>query len=240
MFPFPRHNRAMRNTSAFTLIELLVVISIIALLIGILLPALGSARHASRKTICLNNLRSLEVAHAAFSADNDGKLIGTSHGTSWVTTLRDQYNPSLLLRSPLDTSPHFAGGTPVGGKFRVSSYGINMYTSPDGIKHGLTAAVDRIERVRMASATIHFVITAFNGPGAVSDHIHPQTWLAAGPTLAPVMASSEIETNAHGGIPATNDSITAYGYLDGHADSQEFRKIFTSLDENNFNPAVAK
>ncbi len=63
----------MRRAPAFTLIELLVVISIIALLIGILLPALGAARATARTAGSLSNVRQLGIASAAWQADNDYK-----------------------------------------------------------------------------------------------------------------------------------------------------------------------
>jgi len=57
---------------AFTLIELLVVIAVIALLIGILLPSLASARDNGRTVVCASNVRQLVIASAAYANGNKG------------------------------------------------------------------------------------------------------------------------------------------------------------------------
>lgn len=59
---------------AFTLVELLVVISIIAVMIALLLPALGSARAAATDTQCKANLRSTHQLLHAFASDQRGRL----------------------------------------------------------------------------------------------------------------------------------------------------------------------
>ena len=83
--PHP-HPRPTHAAAAFTLIELLVVISIIALLIGIVLPVLGNARDAAQGIDCASNLKQITLAALTYTNDNENRLPPASDGS---TTAKD-------------------------------------------------------------------------------------------------------------------------------------------------------
>ncbi|HBG26891.1 MAG TPA: hypothetical protein DDX75_07320 [Phycisphaerales bacterium] len=79
---------------AFTLVELLVVISIIAILLAILTPALNKARESARTVICSTNVRQLGLGYSMYEMDNGFMpefVDGVVGGITWAGSLRKYY-----------------------------------------------------------------------------------------------------------------------------------------------------
>lgn len=103
----------------FTLIELLVVIAVIALLVGLLLPALQSAREAGRSVVCLSNLRQMHLVCRTYADENKGMgpAIGQPYAElpNWAllvqftsgregSTSADLYTRTSVLACPTSSS----------------------------------------------------------------------------------------------------------------------------------------
>ena len=91
-----------KANQAFTLIELLVVISIIALLISILLPALQRAKRQARLLYCMNNLKQVGLGASGYAAEYSRFPIPTSMGTGMLYTLELPGDSRQIMKDLVD------------------------------------------------------------------------------------------------------------------------------------------
>ena len=103
----------MSKRKGFTLIELLVVISIVALLIAILIPALQRARAQAKDILCQSNLHQWGVIFSMYADNNNGYFFEPSTNwrkNHWIEQLRSYYSNPKILRCPEATKPVSEGG----------------------------------------------------------------------------------------------------------------------------------
>ncbi|MCC7407078.1 MAG: type II secretion system protein [Phycisphaeraceae bacterium] len=143
--------------TGFTLIELLVVISIIAMLIAILLPALSKAREASRSITCLTRLRQFTQMAGMYANDNR-QMFCSIYFTEW--SYRDSLSAYLGLPSPvvadtLVTCPTAQLLRPTQSWNFNRTYSINVWTSWNyAVPYG---SIKRYDHVKSPSEMSNFM-----------------------------------------------------------------------------------
>ncbi len=245
----------------FTLIELLVAVAIIAMLIGLLLPALAGAMGAARSALCISNLRTLAAATGQYADDHHAMLPPSAHSAGfgtlpWAAAL---YEPitgrrfegtsyswddagwweatNTHYRCPFDRrqSPIEQRGLPF--SLPAFSYGVNVYFELDSaeIDPGKPAASPRPPYARITSAPrpSSTVLMGELVDTATRDHIMAHFWRTAG-----VEPASEIAMHRHGG---DDSSKAGYAWLDGHASNAAFNETYDPTHQTDrWNPGDDK
>ena len=234
----------------FTLIELLVVIAIIAILAGMLLPALGKAKQKGQATACINNLRQVMIATKVYADDFGGKYPHTFqvrgdnvYRKAWFNFLLPYTATTNLLICPVRTKKfkEFLQNYPSEDPdHAASNYSMNFrlggcdWPNVWDVKNwpSLTDAA-----VRVPSTTVHLTDGA-SKPLRTTDPLKcvtttspekPGAWIVHDPgDDAPCTGCVTSDDPNWGGPHPRHGGRSAIAFADGHAESFQPRKWYWS------------
>jgi prepilin-type processing-associated H-X9-DG protein len=121
-------------------------------------------------------------------------------------------------------------------QYRLTSYGANDFVTEYGPPGYRATRLGDLQA--NPGEVVFFLIMAFEGSFAGSDHVHAANWPAAGdnPQAIATQAATQSQIDAHGGPPASPRSRGNYSFLDGHAETTAFENVFAAINNNRFVP----
>jgi len=224
-------NRKIGRKAEFTLIELLIVVSIIAILAGMLLPALGSAREKAKGISCIGNIKQIALANVQYAGDNDGYPspykgvnLGMGAGIFWLGEKASGKGYDLTSEN---------------GHLYPYTHGGKVYVCPDQVMRGTIDNADYAGGIGYSQNVGGHKLSSVKKASGILAFADSATSTMAGGTELRGFPSINTDYDSFGSVHFRHIKRTNVGWLDGHASSEgisrgDFSKQMYDLDKENF------